>query len=101
MSLTSSFPGSGGGRGMRSFRQDSTVTSRRLHRGTIRRVLAFARPYRRALAAFLVLISTDAAAGAVTPLLFQRVIDHGIAAGDVGVVVALPPVAPGLAGRPG
>ncbi|MET7133142.1 ABC transporter ATP-binding protein/permease [Cellulosimicrobium sp. MI9406] len=97
MSFPSSLPGAGGGRGMRSFRQDASVTSRRLHRGTIRRVLTFARPYRRQLAAFLVLISVDAAAGAVTPLLFQRIIDDGITAGDVGLVVALSAVAAGLA----
>lgn len=97
MSFTSPLPGSGGGRGMRSFRQDSSVASRRLHRGTIRRVLTFARPYRRQLAAFLVLISIDAAAGAATPLLFQRIIDDGITAGDVGVVVSLSLVAAGLA----
>ncbi len=97
MSFPSSLLGAGGGRGMRSFRQDASVTSRRLHRGTIRRVLTFARPYRRQLAAFLVLISVDAAAGAVTPLLFQRIIDDGITAGDVGLVVALSAVAAGLA----
>jgi len=82
---------------MRSFRQDSTVAHQRLHRGTVRRVLTFARPYRRQLAAFLALISLDAAAGAVTPLLFQRIIDDGIVEGRVDVVVTLAAVAAGLA----
>ncbi|MCB7137386.1 ABC transporter ATP-binding protein [Cellulosimicrobium marinum] len=86
-----------GGRGMRSFRQDATVARQRLHRGTVRRVLGFARPYRGALAAFLVLISVDAAAGAVTPLLFQRIIDDGITPGRTDVVVRLALVAAGIA----
>lgn len=82
---------------MRSFRQDSTVAHRRLQRGTVHRVLAFARPYRRWLAAFLALISVDAAAGAVTPLLFRRIIDVGIAEDRTDVVVSLALVAAGLA----
>ncbi|MBD5787333.1 ABC transporter ATP-binding protein [Cellulosimicrobium terreum] len=97
MSHPSSFSAPGGGRGMRSFRQDPSVAGRRLHRGTVRRVLTFARPYRRKLAAFLALISVDAAAGAVTPLLFQRIIDDGIVAGRTDVVVSYALVAAGIA----
>lgn len=97
MTFPSSFSGHGPGGGMRSFRQDSTVAHQRLHRGTVRRVLTFARPYRRQLAVFLALISLDAAAGAVTPLLFQRIIDDGIGEGRTDVVVSLALVAAGLA----
>ncbi len=99
MTFPSSFSAHGpaGGRGLRSFRQDSSVAHRRLRRGTVHRVLAFARPYRRRLAVFLVLISVDAAAGAVTPLLFQRIIDDGITDGRTDVVVSLSLVAAGLA----
>ncbi len=78
-----------GGRGMRGFSQDREVAHQRLTAGTLRRILAFARPYRAQLALFLVLITLGAAAGALTPWLFQRLIDDGISRGDTGVVVGV------------
>jgi ATP-binding cassette subfamily B protein len=74
---------------MRSFTQDSSVTTHRLARRTLRRVLSFARPYRGRLAVFLLLLALDAAAGAATPLLFRHLIDDGIAAGDRRLIVLL------------
>ncbi len=61
---------------MRSMRQDRKVTQHKLPKGTMRRVLGFARPYRRMLTVFLVLIVVDAAVGAVNPLLTRSVINH-------------------------
>ena len=69
------------------FTRDRTVTEHRLSRGTLRRILSFARPYRRPLAAFLVVIAAEAAAGALTPILFRELIDRGITPGDSRVVV--------------
>ncbi len=82
--------GMGGGRMLRTFAQDSSVTNKRLGRATLRRILGFARPYRWQLALFVLLIAVDAAAGALTPWLLRILIDHGIAAhrGDVVVGVA-------------
>ncbi|WP_100422937.1 ABC transporter ATP-binding protein [Sediminihabitans luteus] len=82
---------------MSSFRQDAGVRSHRLAPGTLRRVVAFARPYRGELAVFLVLIALDAAAGAATPLLFRRLIDDGIVAGRTDVVIGSSAVVAGLA----
>ena len=84
MSQISGLPGGGGGggRAMRSLMKDSSVRHHKLTAGTLRRILGFARPYRGYLAFFLVLIALDAGAGAVTPLLFKRVIDDGIVAGQ-------------------
>ncbi|QZN87592.1 ABC transporter ATP-binding protein/permease [Cellulomonas sp. C5510] len=73
----------------RSFRLDPSVAQRRVTRDVLRRILTFARPYRRLLTVFLVLIAFDAAVGAATPLLYQRIIDHGIAQGRTGVVLGL------------
>jgi len=87
----------GGGRGMRSFVQDSSVAQQRLHRGTLRRILAFARPYRRALVGFVALLAVDAAAGAASPLVVSHLIDSGIAAGDRRLVVELAALLAGLA----
>lgn len=83
-------PGGGGfGPGFRSFRQERTVTSHELAPGTVRRVLSFARPYRRQLTVFLVLISIDALIGAATPLVFKAIIDDGITPGRRDVVIWL------------
>ncbi|MEN1975386.1 ABC transporter ATP-binding protein [Cellulomonas sp. P4] len=73
----------------RSFRLDPSVARRRVTRDVLRRILTFARPYRRLITVFLVLIAFDAAVGAATPLLYQRIIDDGIAQGRTGVVLAL------------
>jgi ATP-binding cassette subfamily B protein len=73
----------------RSFRLDPTVAHKRVTREVLRRILTFARPYRRLITVFLVLVAVDAGVGAVTPLVFQRIIDDGIAKGRTGVVLAL------------
>jgi len=82
---------------MRGFAQDRDVARQRLAPGTLRRILAFAHPYRAQLAVFLVLIALGAAAGALTPWLFQRLIDDGIAAGDTRTVVTIAVIVAALA----
>ncbi|MGP7960877.1 ABC transporter ATP-binding protein [Sanguibacter sp. A247] len=79
-------PGMGGGQ-FRSFRQDDSVRRVKLHRGTFRRILAFARPYRGRLAIFLGIIAVDAALGALTPLLYRAIIDDGITPGRRDLVI--------------
>jgi ATP-binding cassette subfamily B protein len=67
----------GGGWGvMRSMRQDRKVTQHKLAKGTVRRVFAFARPYRGMLTVFLVLIVVDAVVGAANPLLTRAIINE-------------------------
>jgi ATP-binding cassette subfamily B protein len=73
----------------RSFRLDPSVARQRVTREVLRRILTFARPYRRLITIFLVLVAVDAAVGAATPLVFSRIIDDGIAKGRTGVVLAL------------
>ena len=72
----------GGGAAWRHLRSDRSVVHNRIERGTVRRVLAFARPHRRLIAVFLVLTVIDAGLVVVSPLLAQRIIDDGIVAGD-------------------
>lgn len=79
----------GGNPQMRGFARDRSVSRRRLSRATLRRILAFARPHRRALAVFLVLITLEAGAGALPPLLFKHLIDDGITQGDTRLVVLI------------
>ena len=74
---------------LRSYRSDPSVAQHKLARGTWRRIMAFAGPYRRLIIAFLVLVVGGSSLIVVTPLLLQRLIDDGVTPGDSGVVVSL------------
>ena len=82
---------------MSSFRRDDSVKSHKLAKGTIRRIVGFAAPYRRQLGIFLVLIVIDAVIGAVNPLIFRAIINDGIVGHDRHAVVVLALVVAGLA----
>ena len=55
-------------------RRDDSVTQQRVTKGTARRMIQFARPYRTILAWFLVLVVVEAVIGVINPLLFR--LDH-------------------------
>src|SRR5215475_15037697 len=70
--------GSGGHSGwgmLQSIRRKEQLRDRVLTRGTARRVLAFAQPFRRDIAVFLVAVVVDAAIGVATPVLAGRVVN--------------------------
>jgi len=73
---------------LRSFSTDPSE-ARPVSRQTVRRIVAFARPYRPQIAWFLALVVVDSAMVVATPLLFQRIVDDGVLAGDRGLVVKL------------
>jgi ATP-binding cassette subfamily B protein len=79
----------GGGAAWRHLRSDRSVVHNRIERGTVRRVLGFARPHRRLIAIFLVLTVVDAGLVVVTPLLAKHIIDDGIVGGDRGLITLL------------
>ena len=84
----------GGGRGggfggMRSLRQDRAVLQHRVKKGTARRMLTFAVPYRAILAVFLPVVIIDAAVGAVSPLILRGIINNGIEKHNADVVIWL------------
>ncbi|WP_030673828.1 ABC transporter ATP-binding protein [Streptomyces rimosus] len=58
-------------------------------RATLRRIVAFARPHRRALAWFLVLSTVTAALAVVTPVLAGRVVDGIVGGAAAGTVLKL------------
>lgn len=62
---------------------------RRVSRATLRRILAFARPHRRALAWFLVISIVGAVLAVATPLLAGRVVDEIVGGDDTRRVVLL------------
>jgi len=74
---------------VRSYSRDSSVGERRLKPGTRRRVLGYARNYRRLIAGFLSLVVLDAVFVVVTPLLLKQIVDAGVTVGNRSVVVRL------------
>ncbi|MBJ7357402.1 ABC transporter ATP-binding protein [Nocardioides sp.] len=84
-----SMHGPGPGAAFRHLRSDRSVVNNRLDRGTVRRVLGFARPHRRLISVFLGLTVIDAAMVVVIPLLVQRIVDDGILKGDNALVAWL------------
>ncbi|HEV3368393.1 MAG TPA: ABC transporter ATP-binding protein, partial [Acidimicrobiales bacterium] len=79
----------GGWAGMRSIRQDRSVLRHRVKKGTARRMLTFAVPYRKILAIFIPVVILGAVIGAVNPLILQSLIDNGILKHDESLVVWL------------
>jgi ATP-binding cassette subfamily B protein len=85
-------------RAMRSMgRNDRSVVERQLPPGTWRRVFRFARPYRRELGIFLVLVIGDALIGVLTPILAGRVVNEITRNGHARTVVQIAFVIAGLA----
>jgi ATP-binding cassette subfamily B protein len=82
---------------MRSMRQDPSITRQKLKKGTVRRILTYARPYRGALAAFMVTTALDALITVVNPLLLREVIDQGILTRDQGLVIGIAAAVAGVA----
>jgi len=77
------------GAAWRHLRSDRSIVDNRLDRGTVRRVVGFAKPHRALIAVFLGVTVVDAAMVVVIPLLVQRIVDDGILAGDRGLVTLI------------
>jgi ATP-binding cassette subfamily B protein len=74
---------------MRSMRQDRAVLKHRVKKGTARRMLAFAVPYRKILAFFVPVVILDAVIAAVNPLILRSLIDNGILKKDSQLIIGL------------
>jgi ATP-binding cassette, subfamily B, bacterial len=79
---------------MRSYRRDPSVTARELPKGTVRRILEIARPYRRDLSFFLALVVGSSLIGVITPLLAGDIVNriaglHGTAGGIVKIALVI------------
>src|SRR5690606_4088282 len=62
-----------------------------------RRILAFARPYRRLLTTLFALLAVDAVVGAAGPLIYRAIINDGILGEDAALVVLLALIVAALA----
>src|SRR5690349_16852518 len=81
--------GMGGWEMLRAMRRKDDLAGRKVTRGTARRILTYARPYRADIAVFLVAVVIDAAIGVATPVLAGRVvnqINHATAGAATAVV---------------
>ena len=78
-----------GARTMHRMSRSDDVSGHRLAPGTVSRILRFARPYRRMIIAFVVLVVIDAALAVAPPLLFKEIIDRGVLGGDRRLVIIL------------
>jgi ATP-binding cassette subfamily B protein len=74
---------------IRSFSRDKSVKNNKIAKGTFKRILKFASPYKRLLLLFLILIILDAIIGAVNPFIFKLIIDNGIIKGNTGLIIQL------------
>ena len=90
--------GAGGGRmGMRSMRQDRNILEHQIKKGTLPRMLTYAKQYRALLVIFLVAVVLDAVVSSVTPLLFRAIIDIAIKEKSTGLAIELASIGAGLA----
>nr|WP_173165990.1 ABC transporter ATP-binding protein [Phytohabitans suffuscus] len=89
----------GGWETLRAMRARDKVAGHRLARGTAKRILAFARPYRAEIAVFLVTVVISAGIGVATPVLAGDVVNTITRGGDDAgaVVVRLALLIAGLA----
>src|SRR5690242_3282176 len=69
-----SYPGGGMEFMLRSMRRGQAVEKRKIGRETALRILSFAKPYRRDITVFLLVIIVSAAIGVATPLLAGDVV---------------------------
>ncbi|MDO5067889.1 MAG: ABC transporter ATP-binding protein [Propionibacteriaceae bacterium] len=73
--------------GLGPFSRDRSVLQHQLEARTVRRVLAEGRPFTGLIALLVVAVLGGSAATVVPLLLFQRIIDDGVLAADVRVIV--------------
>jgi ATP-binding cassette subfamily B protein len=87
----------GGGGLMRRMGPDPDIAGHRLTPGVLRRILRFARPYRRLLVLFVGLVVISAALAVTPPLLLKLIIDEGVLKGNRGLLITLALVVAGIA----
>ena len=69
-----------------SMTRDRSVASKRIAPGTVRRILKYARPYHLVIGIFLVTLVGTSLLSVAQPLLFRRIVDDGISAGNASLV---------------
>ena len=73
----------------RTLTQDQSVKHQKLKPGTVKRIIAFAAPYKQALTIFLITVVIDALLAVAPPLLLKRLIDEGVLKNNGALVTEL------------
>ena len=73
----------------RSLTADQSVKDQKLKPGTVKRIFAYAAPYRNSLVLFLITVVVDAVLVISSPLLLKRLIDEGVIPGNPSLVTQL------------
>ena len=73
----------------RSMTQDQSVKNTKLKAGTLKRIISFATPYKKAVTFFLFTVVIDAVLVITTPLLLSRLIDDGVIPKNGKLVTAI------------
>ena len=85
-----------------SMTRDRSVADKKIAPGTVRRILRYANPYRLIIGIFLATLVGTSLLSVAQPLLFRRIVDDGISAGNASLVtwtaVAIAALAIGDAG---
>ena len=90
--------GMGGGRiGMRSMQKDRKILEHRIKKGTLPRMLTFAKAYKPMLIVFLTAVVLDAVVSSISPLVLREIIDVGIKHKREGLIIGLSLLTAGLA----
>ncbi len=82
---------------MRRMSADPNIAQHQLTRGVVRRILAFARPYRALIIGFIALVVISSAIAVTPPLLFKLIIDEGVLKGNRQLLIGLGITVAGLA----
>ncbi len=86
----------GAWQGVHSLQKDEAVLKHKLAPGTLPKILRFGRPYTGILIFFLCLVVLDAAVGVINPLIYRKLINHGILAGNERLIIQLALLAAGV-----
>ena len=87
----------GGVAGLRGLRRDRTVLGQKIKPGTAKRMLGFAKPYKKILVFFMVAVVAGSVVSAVNPLILRALIDKGILGKNNALVIQLALLVAGLA----
>jgi ATP-binding cassette subfamily B protein len=69
-----------------SMTRDRSVAEKKITKGTVRRILSYAHPYRTIIVIFLGTLVVTSLLSVAQPLLFKRIVDDGISVGNASLV---------------
>jgi ATP-binding cassette subfamily B protein len=82
---------------MRSMQKDRKILEHRIKKGTLPRMLTFAKAYKPMLIVFLTAVVLDAVVSSISPLVLREIIDVGIKHKREGLIIGLSLLTAGLA----